>query len=163
VIKQTTAHDQENLQLANDPKQDMGFRSFKLAASNFKPWEGHVENVPSVTKTLELFADHVVGGRSAEEILNEILLKAGFSLTASVEKLNFSGKEVFSVAEGALLVCLDRELTIEVIEAMVERAPAQIVCLDAGFQRNDQLKVNAVQAIKSRARNEETTIVLRVV
>jgi hypothetical protein len=61
-----------------------------------------------------------------------------------------------------MLVCLDRKLTLEVIEAVVEHKPAQIICLGAGFRKNDQLKANAVQTIKSRARNEESTIVFKM-
>jgi len=61
-----------------------------------------------------------------------------------------------------MLVCLDWELTLEVVETVAERKPAQIVCLGAGFRKNDQLKVNAVQTIKSRARSEESTIVFKV-
>jgi len=52
---------------------------------------------------------------------------------------------------------------LEVIEAMVERNPAQIVCLDSGFHNNDELKVNAVQTVKTRASNAETTIAFKVV
>jgi len=143
--------------------QDFGFRSYKLTTSNFKPWQGEADSIVSVEEQLEAFADHVLDERTAEDILTEILLKAGFELTTPMKRLSLAGKEVYSVAEGALLVCLDRQLTLEVIEAMIDQKPSQIICLDAGFQNNDQLKVNAVQAIKSRARSEESTIVFKVV
>jgi adenine-specific DNA-methyltransferase len=57
---------------------------------------------------------------------------------------------VHSVADGALLVCLDRELTLELIRAMAEKKPERIVCLDEGFAGKDQLKANAVQVFKSK-------------
>jgi len=41
--------------------------------------------------------------------------------------------------------------------------PSQIICLDAGFQGNDQLKVNVVQTVKSRNRLKEGDLVLQVV
>ena len=147
----------------SSPKPDLGFRAYKLTTSNFKPWDGDSASVSSVPEQLEAFADHVLDNRTAEDLLTEILLKAGFDLATPVKVLKLGGKEVYSVAEGALLVCLDRELALEVIEAMIDQKPAQIICLDAGFQNNDQLKVNAVQAIKSRARSEESTIVFKVV
>ena len=114
---------------------------------------------------LKLFAQHVEPGRTDEDLLYEILLKAGFPLDSHIEKLALAGEDVFAVAEGALLLCLDRQLTLEVIEAMVNRepAPAQIICLDAGFQGNDQLKVNAVQTVKSRNRLKEGDLVFQVV
>ena len=41
--------------------------------------------------------------------------------------------------------------------------PSRVICLDAGFQGNDQLKANAVQTFKARARNRETAIEFRTV
>jgi adenine-specific DNA-methyltransferase len=142
---------------------DVGFRAYKLTTSNFKPWDGDPANVPSVAQQIEFFADNTLPGRTAEDILTEILMKLGFELTEPVERLTLAGKAVFSVAGGALLVCLDRALTLEVIEAMAARDPAQIICLDAGFNGNDQLKVNAVQTITTRARGGDDTIVFKVV
>src|SRR6266702_1031314 len=163
VINKINDEKSGKLDFDSTSAQDLGFKVFKLSSSNFKVWEGDAEKVSDISETLSLFAENVVSGRSSEAILYELLLKAGFSLTASVERLSLSGKEVFSIAEGALLICLDKELTIEVIEAMVEREPSQILCLDEGFKGNDQLKVNAVQTVKSRNRNEESDIVFRVV
>jgi len=142
---------------------DLGFRAYKLTTSNFKPWQGDSEAIGSVQEQLDAFTDNILADRTADDLFTEILLKAGFELTTPTKRLTLAGKEVFSVAEGALLVCLDRRLTLEVIEAMIDLKPSQIICLDAGFQNNDQLKVNAVQAIKSRARSEESTIVFKVV
>lgn len=142
---------------------DLGFRAFTLSTSNFKVWEGDANVAEDIGKTLQLFADHVSEDRKPEDILYELLLKSGFPLTAPIEKLTLAGKEVFSVSEGALLICLDRELTLEVVEAMVEQSPQMILCLDEGFKGNDQLKVNAVQTVKSRNQNDETDIVFRVV
>lgn len=163
VINMLNEEDKGKLDLDGTAKQDRGFRSLKLSSSNFKVWEGDVEKVADINATLSLFAENTVSGRSQEDILYELLLKAGFALTAPVEKLALAGKDVYAVAEGALLICLDKELNLEVIEAMVEREPSQILCLDEGFKGNDQLKVNAVQTVKSRNRNEESDIVFRVV
>jgi adenine-specific DNA-methyltransferase len=38
-----------------------------------------------------------------------------------------------------------------------------VICLDAGFKGNDQLKTNAVQTFKSRAQSKEQEIVFRTV
>jgi len=163
VITKLKADDKGNLDLDGTAKQIRGFKSLKLFSSNFKVWEGNVENVRNIDETLSLFAENIIPGRSSEDILYELLLKAGFNLTAPIEKLSLAEKEVYSIEEGALLICLDKELTIEVIEAMVECGPSQILCLDEGFKGNDQLKVNAVQTVKARNRNEESDIVFRVV
>jgi adenine-specific DNA-methyltransferase len=92
-----------------------------------------------------------------------LLVKAGYPLSSHVERLSLADKEVFSVAGGDLLICLDKELTLGVVEAMVKRKPARILCLDEGFHGNDQLKVNVVQTVKSHNRKHESGIVFQVV
>ncbi len=94
--------------------------------------------------------NHVRENRSSEDILYELLLKSGFPLTTKVEILTHANKTVYSIAEGAMLVCLDGDLTHEVIKAMADLHPERVVCLDAGFAGNDQLKTNAVQTMKAR-------------
>lgn len=163
VITKLNDADVEKLDLVDTAKQDRGFKSFRLSSSNFKVWDGDAAKEADVNETLSLFTDNVKSGRSQQDILYELLLKAGFPLTAPLEKLTLAGKEVFSIDGGELLVCLDNDLTLTVIEAMVAKGPRQILCLDEGFHGNDQLKVNALQTVKSRNRREDSDIVFRVV
>ena len=100
---------------------------------------------------------------TSEDLLFELLLKDGFPLTVPMERIEVAGKEVFSIAEGALLICLDKELTQELMDVIAEKEPARVICLDAGFRANDQLKANAVQTFKARARTKETAIEFRTV
>jgi adenine-specific DNA-methyltransferase len=153
----------ERLDLGSAKKPDIGFRAFKLVRSNFRSWEGAVTDDAQLEKQLSLHIDHVAAESSTEDILYELLLKDGFPLSARIEKLDLVGKEVFSIADGALLICLDKQLTQEVIDAMADLEPQRVICLDAGFQGNDQLKANAVQTFKSRARTLETAIEFRTV
>jgi adenine-specific DNA-methyltransferase len=160
-------------------KQDRGFRVFKLAESNFKTWEASApKDSKSLEKQLELHIEHVREGRTSEDILYEILLKSGFALTTPVETLNIEtlkvspasqghgmqkdpaghdegqpGKplgSVYSIANGSMLVCLEKDLTLELIRLMADMKPQRVVCLDLGFAGNDQLKTNAVQIFKNK-------------
>jgi adenine-specific DNA-methyltransferase len=128
---------------------DLGFCVFKLDRSNFKVWDGSVDGELPIEEQIEMAIDHIDPDSSEEDILYEILLKSGFELTTPVEELTLAGKKVYSIAEGALLICLEKELTKEVIRAMAEKEPHRVVCLDSGFEGNDQLKTNTVQIIKS--------------
>jgi adenine-specific DNA-methyltransferase len=133
------------------PRPDRGFRVFKLAESNFKPWNAEVPHeAESLQLALDLYVNHIIEDRSAADILYEILLKSGFPLTTPAEKLTLKNKMVFSVADGALLICLERALTLELIRAMAEQMPERVICLDEGFAGNDQLKTNAVQIFKTK-------------
>jgi len=124
---------------------------FKLADSNFKAWDADKSgNAQQLEQQLEMHVDHLRGGRTAPDFFYEILLKSGFPLTADVEKLALGGVEVFGVAGGALLICLERKLTLKAIRAMADKKPERVVCFDYGFAGNDQLKTNAVQTFKAK-------------
>jgi adenine-specific DNA-methyltransferase len=130
--------------------QDRGYRVFKLAESNFKPWDAEAsKDGQQLTAQLELHVDHVRDGRSPKDLLFEILLKTGFPLTTPIKTEVIEGKTVFSVADGALLVCLERHLTLELIRALATMKPERVVTLDAGFAGNDPLKTNAVQIFRA--------------
>ena len=110
-----------------------------------------------------MHVDHVSKDASQEDILYELLLKAGFELTTKIEKHQMAGKDVFAIADGALLICLEDEVTAELIDALAEADPIQVICLDVAFKGNDQLKTNAVQTFASRAAAQESEIVFRTV
>jgi adenine-specific DNA-methyltransferase len=152
-----------SLDLSETSKCDVGFRGFRLDRSAFRVWDGESVDQEALEGQLALHADHVAKDASQDEILYELLLKDGFSLATPMKNLKVAGKQVFSVAGDALLICLDKQLTQEVIDAMADMEPARVICLDAGFQGNDQLKANAVQTFKARARNRETAIEFRTV
>jgi len=151
VANKLNDQDAGKLDLEGVPKQDRGFRVFKLAESNFKPWNAEVPHeAGALEKQLDLHVDHIREGRTADDLLYEVLLKSGFPLTTPVETLKLAGKTVHSVADGALFICLERALTLELIRSMAEKKPERIVCLDEGFAGNDQLKANAVQIFKTK-------------
>jgi adenine-specific DNA-methyltransferase len=151
VIAKLSDEDAGKLDLDGGTAPDRGFRVFKLAESNFKPWNAQVaHDAQALEEQLDLHVDHVREGRSNEDLLYEILLKSGFPLTTPVDAVPMAGKTVYAVAGGALFICLERELTLEVIRTMADSRPERVVCLDEGFAGNDQLKANAVQIFKTK-------------
>jgi adenine-specific DNA-methyltransferase len=142
VIKKITTESEKPKELK------IGFKVFKLDESNFKTWNTNPES--GLQKQLELHVDHVLPNRSQDDILFEILFKSGFSLTTNIEKQTIAKKTVFSVAGGMLLICLEKDLTLELIRSLAELKPERVVCLDQGFAGNDQLKTNAVQIFRTK-------------
>ncbi|GAP70574.1 adenine specific DNA methylase Mod [Bacteroidales bacterium 6E] len=142
---------------ATDNKLDLGFKVFKLDRSNFKIWDGDVEKKP-IEEQLQLNIHRIDPYSCEEDLLYEILLKSGFQPTVPVIKINLAGKTVFSIADDALLICLEKDLTKELIKAVAEKQPIRAVFLDDGFRGNDQLKTNAVQIMKSHDVKEFKTV-----
>ncbi|MGI2038325.1 site-specific DNA-methyltransferase [Shewanella frigidimarina] len=142
---------------------DLGFKVFKLAPSTFVQWKpDNVLSESGLQHALELYVDNS-HDCSSDEKLFELLLKAGFELTTKIEKLDINGKGVYSVANHALLICLEDQLTAELIDAVIALEPMQFICLDKGFQGNDQLKANTAQAFKARSQDSEAEMVFKVV
>ena len=134
-------------------KVDIGFKVFKLQKSNFKVWDTTLENEPEIIqKKLFEHIQHISPEAQQEAILYELLLKSGFELTTPIEALTLGGKTVFSIADGQLLICLEKEITHDCIKAMAEKEPSRVICLDEAFTGTnaDALKTNAVQIMKSK-------------
>ena len=146
---------------SNSDFLDLGFKTLKLDKSCFKEWDGNPNiSQQMLLKQIEEQIDYIDPKASTEDILYELILKDGLSPTTSINELNILGKTVYSIEKGALLICLDRELTEDFILKLVETEPTpkRVICLDAGFRNNDQLKTNAVHTFKTRAHHKETTI-----
>ena len=87
---------------------DLGFRVFKLASSNIRPWEPDREKL---AETLEASVEHLKTDRTEQDILYELLLKLGLDLCVPIEGKQVAGganqtHEIHSIGGGSLLVCL---------------------------------------------------------
>jgi len=145
---------------------DLGYKVLKLDQSNFSKWHTPIDmEIDDVVKQLELHIDHIEDSSAQEYILYELLLKSGFLPTEKVKKLELEGSKVFSIAEDALLICLEDDISAELINAIVDIEPLQFICLDKAFHGNDQLKANTVQTFASlnQGRDKSERIEFRTV
>jgi adenine-specific DNA-methyltransferase len=142
---------------------DLGFRAYRLSSSNFLVWDGTNADTDTVQTRLGLVSANVLDGRSQEDLLTELLMKAGYPLVARVQELALAGKRVFSIEDNSLLVCLEPALTIQLFESMAALSPSLIIVLDAGFGNDDQLKVNALQTIRAGKTEAQSSTELKVV
>lgn len=130
---------------------DIGFKVFKLDSSNINKWDSSYEQ--NLESTLLSSVENIKNGRSEEDILYEILLKYGIDLNMPIEEHLISGKKVFDIGFGAIIACLDKDITLEVVEGMgklkeeLKPDTCRVVFMDNGFS-NDSVKTNAVQILK---------------
>ena len=149
VIKNITNENSQS-SLIESKELDLGFKAFKLSESNFGTWNQNNVSTEELANQLELHVDHVKHERTPDDILYEVLLKSGFPLSTIVEIQKIGKQTVYSIAGGMLLVCLENNLTLELIKHIAEQKPERVVCLDQGFANNDQLKANAVQIFRNK-------------
>ncbi|MFV9646998.1 MAG: DNA methyltransferase, partial [Desulfobacterales bacterium] len=128
---------------------DLGFKVFKLDSSNIRAWNPDRNDLE---QTLFDHMEHLVEGRSEEDVLYELLLKRGVDLTVPIEGKTITGKTVYSIGYGVLFACLNAAISREEVEDLAqgiidwhkELKPAgdtQVVFRDSAF-KNDIAKTN---------------------
>ncbi|MCI7004420.1 MAG: site-specific DNA-methyltransferase [Akkermansia muciniphila] len=87
---------------------DTGFRVYKLDSSNVKPWNPDAEDLGA---SLDLFSEHLVEGRTPDDLLTEVMLKSGIDLCEEMETREIAGHRVYSLGYGQFYACMDRNLS----------------------------------------------------
>lgn len=136
---------------------DIGFKVFKLDTSNLKKWQPDYDDLE--TSLFDSIANYVEG-RTELDVVYEIMLKMGLDLTWPLETHTIDGKNVYDIAMGALMICLDDDITPAVAHGMAalykELAPEtwKVVFKDNGFA-SDSAKVNTKEILKCAGLEED--------
>ncbi len=146
---------------------DTGFKVFKLDSSNIKEWDSDFENLK---ENLLDSVDNIKADRTSEDILYEILLKYGLDLTLPIKEIVIENKTVYSIDYGALVVCLDDEITITVVEKIAEfikeqviydeekkKRHSRVVFKDGSF-KDSVVKTNAIALLKQADIDEVVSV-----
>ena len=96
---------------------DTGFRVFKLDTSNIASWNPSPDDLE---QSLFDHQEHLVAGRTENDILYELLLKLGLDLCVPIEERGIAGKTVYAIGGGVLISCLAEKLGMDDVEAMAE-------------------------------------------
>jgi len=118
---------------------DLGFKVFKLSSSNFKIWRGNEITEDNLVQQLDAFTEPVSEGSLEQNILYELMIKAGYLLTDKVEAKN----KYYAISNGELIIALE-EMSQSVIADIIAVKPQKVITLDSLFEGNDQLKTNTV-------------------
>lgn len=124
---------------------DLGYRLVKIDTTNMTD----VTRAPDETDQLALdeLEPSVKSGRSAEDVLFQVLLDWGLELTMPIVKETIAGQEIFDVDDGTLIACLDKSLTQEVVHSIAAREPIRAVFRDDGFDSDSQ-RINVEQIFR---------------
>ena len=121
---------------------DVGFRVLKCDTSNMKD----VYYSPSDfdRNLLDLMADNIKEDRTPEDLLFQVMLDLGVTLSSKIEKNIIAGKKVFDVADGFLIACFDKDVNEETIKAIAQKQPYYFVMRDSSLA-NDSVATNFEQ------------------
>ena len=121
---------------------DIGFRVLKLDSSNMED----VYYSPDNTRQDDLLSliSNTKSDRSPEDLLFQVMLELGVTLSSKIEECEISGKKVFKVAGNFLIACFDENVTDEVVKAIAKEQPTYAVLRDSSFA-NDSVAANFEQ------------------
>jgi adenine-specific DNA-methyltransferase len=140
------------------PNLDIGFRVLKIDSSNMKD----VYYAPDAVKQGDLMAhsDNIKEGRTAEDLLFQVLVDWGVDLTLPICRERMKGElgmmkgggaarefEVFFVDGNALAACFEPDITEDLVREIAKRQPLRAVFRDSSFG-SDSAKINVEQVFK---------------
>lgn len=122
-------------QLALNKPEDVGFKVYKLATSNWRAWAG-VEQADGerYAAQMAMFTDPLVEGWQPENVLAEVAFKeAGFGLNYTVKHIKVVGRQkVLKVTdpekEQSFYICLDDSLDLKNLRPLELKADDLFVC-----------------------------------
>ncbi len=110
---------------------DVGFRVLKCDSSNMKDVYYTPDEVEQ--NLFENLADNIKDDRTPEDLLFQVMLDLGVTLSSKIEQVEIAGKRVFTVADGFLMACFDADVTEETIKAVAQQKPYYFVMRDSSM------------------------------
>lgn len=125
---------------------DIGFRVFKVDSSNME--DVYYRPADYNQGQMELFADNIKPDRSPEDLLFQVMLDLGILLSSDIQETEIAGKKVFSVADGYLIACFDKDVTEETVKAIAQKQPVYAVFRDSSMA-SDSVATNFEQIFET--------------
>jgi adenine-specific DNA-methyltransferase len=141
---------EENATTAAD--LDIGFRVLKIDTSNAKD----IYYTPDAInqEELALQVDHIKEGRTAEDLLFQVMLDWGVDLALPIASESIQGKTVFFVDENAIAACFDANINEAFVKELAKREPLRVVFRDTCFE-SDSAKINVAEIFKLLSPNKD--------
>ena len=122
---------------------DIGFRVFKIDSSNME--DVYYRPADYNQGQMELFADNIKPDRTPEDLLFQVMLDLGILLSSDIQETEIAGKKVFSVADGYLIACFDKDVTEETV---AQKQPVYAVFRDSSMA-SDSVATNFEQIFET--------------
>ena len=135
---------------------DIGFRVYKLDSSNMQD----VYYTPNQYEQgqLDLLSDNIKPDRNSDDLVAQIMLDWGLPLSLKIEQTKVANKEVFKVADDALLCCFDEGIDEAFAKEIATLKPLRIVFRDKSF-KDDTAKENVKQLLKQLSPDSEMKVI----
>jgi adenine-specific DNA-methyltransferase len=123
-------------QLKLDKPEDLGFKVFKLAESNYKQWDStEQKDSKAYAKQMEMLADPLVKGWKEADVLYEVALKEGYGLNVQVEETE--SKDIQKVSDPdkgqSFYLCLADKVKLKDLKSLNLKKDDLFICRDVAL------------------------------
>lgn len=125
---------------------DIGFRVLKTDSSNMK--DVYYSPVDTEQILLDDLVDNIKEDRTSEDLLFQVMLDLGVSLSSKIEAKTIDGKEVFVVEDGFLIACFDKDVSEDTVKEIAKKEPYYAVLRDKSMA-SDSVAANFDQIFAS--------------
>jgi adenine-specific DNA-methyltransferase len=135
--------------------KDLGFKTYKLQHSNYKPWKNYTgTDIKELENLFENNTSPLVDNWKHENLLSEILLIEGFPLHSKIEEIDsYNKNKIVKVSsdfcEHKLLVCLDDNIDDNTIKSLELSDKDIFICLDNAISDKDKVTLQDKGLIKT--------------
>lgn len=135
---------------------DAGFRNYEIGTTNMKD----VYYEPNKLKQgqLSMLESNIKVGRTAEDLLTQVMLDLGLTLDLKIEQKYILGNNVYFVADNSLVACFDNNININILDEICKIKPLKIVFKEESFN-SDKDKINTYERIKKLSSETEVSII----
>ncbi|MEW5799102.1 MAG: site-specific DNA-methyltransferase [Bacteroidota bacterium] len=140
VIKNLEKEKEGKLDLkTRETPEDLGFKVFKLAESNYKVWNPDDAADPATfVKQAELFTDSLKDGWKAENVIYEIAIKEGYTLNSNIEQIKGKHQaEISKVTDNdkgqSFYITLEDKVTLERLKGLALTKDDLFICRDVAL------------------------------
>ena len=128
-------------------KQDLGFKVFKMAKSNYKEWKIFEENdEEKLKKQMKLLQFPLIDDFEIENVIYEYIIKEGFDLNCKIKKIKTKINKIFCVSnynQSEFYITLDKSVSSKIIEELKLKKDDKLICIDTAL--DDSLKANLLK------------------
>ncbi|WP_053071546.1 site-specific DNA-methyltransferase [Cellulomonas sp. A375-1] len=135
---------------------DLGFRSYCLAESNVRKWDGAIGE-QSLEDAVAMAVDNLLPGRTTDDLMVEMMLRLGVELTIPVESREVANSPLYSLGGGTMFAYFGTGITVDESKQIAqairgwrdEEGPvtaAAVIVRDTGFA-DSGAKLNLAAAL----------------
>ena len=133
---------------------DTGFRTMVVDTTNMVDTNTSADALGQ--GSLNAMIDSVKPDRTDEDLLFQVLLDWGLDLSLPITRVfeREREREIFRVADDALIACFSEEVSADVVAAIAKSQPLRAVFRDSAF-KSDADRINAEQLFRELSPNTE--------